>query len=241
MKTVAIIQARMSSTRLEGKVLLPLRENELVLDSVFNRIIKSKTIDEVVIATSIAMSDDEIEIYCKKKNYPVVRGSLEDVLERFYFAAMQYNADIIVRVTADSPLIDFMLNDSLMDFFSAHKLDYAGVPQEYLARGISTEIFNFDSLERTFKEALAPHREHVTSYMYTNPHIFKCLRMDPPAIYRLSQKYRLTLDTQEDYQVIKSIFTSFDAEYIEIKDVIEFLQNNPNISKINSSYIQKGL
>ncbi|MCX7920742.1 MAG: glycosyltransferase family protein [Clostridia bacterium] len=239
MRTVAIIQARMSSSRLPGKVMLPLRNNERVIDSVYNRIGKSKLIDEVVIATSVDDSDNEIQEYGQKKGYSITRGSLDDVLGRFYHAAKQYEADTVVRITADCPLVDYMLNDELIQFFRENDLDYAGIKHGSTALGIPTEVCSFSALERAYNIAVPPHREHVTTFMYNNPDLFKCSRVDVSGEYSDSRHYRLTLDTKEDYEVIKAAFENIKADYITIGQVNEFLKNNECISKLNCRITQK--
>ncbi|WP_432407111.1 cytidylyltransferase domain-containing protein [Wukongibacter sp. M2B1] len=241
MKKIAIIQARMSSSRLPGKVLLPLKDDNTVLDFTFNRIKKSKLVDDVIVATSTDSSDDEIQIHCRDKNYKVERGSLEDVLSRYYDTAKKYKADVIIRVTADCPLVDPYLNDDLIKFFLDNQLDYAGVKQGGLALGIATEIFTFDSLEKAYLYARHSHREHVTSYIYYNHADFNCLRMMPSEVYTKTKNYRLTLDTKEDYIVIKSIFENIKSDYIDIGEIIAYFKNNPYIALINSKVVQKGV
>lgn len=238
---IAIIQARMSSTRLPGKVMLHLRDNELVIDSVYSRIKKSKFIDKVVIATSIHESDDNLVEYCKKRRYIVERGSLEDVLSRYYDVAKKYKKEIIVRVTADNPLVDTILTDELIKFFLEGNFDYVSIRKDDIGIGLGTEVFNFKSLEKAYLQAQGIHREHVTSYLYSKPNIFNCSFINPPEIYKKTKSYRLTLDTKEDYSVIKSIFESYNTNYITVENIISFFNDNPSIARINAEIIQKSV
>lgn len=239
MKTLAIIQARMSSTRLPGKVLLPLIGDFRVLDSVYHRIKKAE-VDDVIIGTSIDFSDDAILSFCESRGYKVERGSLDDVLERYYNIAKKYDADIIVRVTADCPLVDIELSNIIIEKLKANSLDYVGVKSDTIALGLSTEVFSFEALQKAYILAKGPHREHVTSYIYNHPDKFKVERVMSPINYRLTCGYRLTLDVKEDYEVLKNIFEN-TSEDVKISEVISYLNKNPDIAIMNSGIVQKGV
>lgn len=240
-KVVAVIQARMSSSRLPGKVLLPLKRDYRVLDSVYKRVMKSIMIDNTVIAISNDSSDDCLYEFCENRDYSVFRGSLDDVLKRVYYTADQQNADIVVRVTADCPLVAPYLIDDVIKFYNTQKFDYAGVKRDSIALGLSAEVISFDVLKKAYQEAEKPHREHVTSYIYSNSQKFNCGRMFPGRKYRQTKNYRLTLDTEADYRVLKDIFYNLGGDFISIRKLTEYLHENPEIASMNSDVQQKGI
>ena len=195
MKTVAIIQARMGSSRLPGKVLMDLG-GQTVLERVVRRVQHCKYVDEIVVATSILPVDDEIVATCGQMDVPVFRGSESDVLDRFLMAADAHHADICVRITADCPLIDPGLSDEIIRLFKQANppVDYASnkIPQSY-PRGLDTEVFTIAALKRAWQNASLPYeRAHVTIYIYEHPEQFKLLSITSD-VERAD--WRWTLDT----------------------------------------------
>jgi spore coat polysaccharide biosynthesis protein SpsF len=232
-KVVAIIQARMSSTRLPGKVMLVLN-NDTVLYQVVSRVRKAN-VDDVIIATSNHSSDDAIVKFCQEQKISYYRGSLNNVLSRYYMAAKEYEADIVVRITSDCPLYDHtILNDMLSEF---NNCDYlSNCFERTFPRGLDTEIFTFKSLEKTYNQAKRDQeKEHVTPYIWQNPHLFKL--KNHISNNNLSN-HRWTLDTKEDYQLIQSIYQNLGDDFTT-KEVIEFLEKNPDIFSINQHIEQK--
>ena len=151
MNVVAIIQARLGSTRLPGKVLKKI-QNKVVLDYVIDRLKTCKKIDEIVLAITTNKKDDVLEKYAKDKKINYIRGSEEDVLSRYYEAAKKYNADIIVRITSDCPLIDPKIVDEIITKHLENNADYtANIIERTYPRGLDTEVFNFNTLETSFK------------------------------------------------------------------------------------------
>jgi len=241
LKTVAIIQARMGSTRLPGKVLKKLK-NKTVLEHVVNRVADVDIIDQIVIATSTLPTDDVIEREALGIGAFVYRGDENDVLSRYYEAAVKYNADNIVRITSDCPLVDTNVTSDIIRFYLDHNYDYVSncLVRSY-PRGLDTEVFSFGSLERAYKEANTPaQREHVTPYIYQNRDKFSVY--DYVSEVDLSS-YRWTLDTQEDWDLINKIYDSLYNEntIFNMNQVVALMQQNPWLSEINAHVVQKHL
>jgi spore coat polysaccharide biosynthesis protein SpsF len=246
MKTVAIIQARMGSTRLPGKVLKTLGEKP-VLWHVVRRVRAATGIDDLIVATSTADADVEILNFCLQEGVNVYRGSEFDVLARFYQAAKMMSADIILRFTADCPLLDpevitEMIREFRQERTQESKPDYfSNIQTRTFPRGLDTEIFTFSALEKTFQTAGQPfEREHVTPFMYQHPEKFVCAEYRSPED---NSRFRLTLDTHEDYELLTAIFTHFAGmgPGFSLKQVLDFLREFPDLEKINAHIEQKKL
>ncbi|MCF6296413.1 MAG: glycosyltransferase family protein [Flavobacteriaceae bacterium] len=233
-KTICIVQARMSSTRLPGKVLLDLG-GKPVLQQVFNQISNAKLIDKIVLATSIDSSDDLLEKWAKNSNNLFYRGSLNNVLERYYYAAKEFSADVIVRITADCPLVDPKIIDSIIELFNKENYDYcSNTITPTFPDGLDVEVLKFVALEKAYINAtLLSEIEHVTPYIKNNPQLFKIGMYSSKTDY---SSLRWTLDNKEDYEFLKLIFNKFsnECDYISWEKAIKFLANNESISKINS-------
>lgn len=203
MTVIAIIQARMSSSRLPGKVLLPLG-GVPVLNHVVSRIKSCKTIDKVIVATSMDPLDDAIENYCYQSNYDLFRGSLLDVLDRYYQCAKTMNAKTIVRITADCPVIDPVIVDAVVTGFLAGGYDYYSLSGEF-PDGLDCAVIAFEALEKANKYAtLTSDREHVGSYIYsTAKEYFKIGGLE---IFNKLSDIRLTLDEPADFKLLTLIF-----------------------------------
>lgn len=240
---VCIIQARTRSSRLPNKVLLPLPygSNTTVLEQVVNRVNKSHLINEIVVATTINSQDDAIEKLCLSKHISCFRGSQDNVLERYYQAALEKNATIVVRVTSDCPCIDYEIIDSIIEKHLTEKNDYtSNTLERSFLHGLDCEVFNFSVLEKAEKNATEKfEREHVTSYIYrTNKEQMKIGQLLATAD---NSNIRITLDTKEDYTLL---LTVFDYLYNAQKDflcadIINLFKNKPWLCDINSSIIQK--
>ena len=168
----AIIQARMGSTRLPGKVLKNMNGSSL-LEIQIERVKKSKNIKNIVVATSININDDEIEKFCLQKEINFYRGSENDVLSRYYECAKIYNIQTIVRLTADCPLIDPVIIDKVIDLFIENDVDYSSntVPPDtsFWPDGSDVEVFSFEAIEKAYKKAKKQEdREHVTFFFWKN-------------------------------------------------------------------------
>ncbi|MCX7875178.1 MAG: glycosyltransferase family protein [Melioribacteraceae bacterium] len=235
----AIIQARLGSTRLPQKIFLPLFDKP-ILWHVVERVKKSKLIKNVIVATTDLEEDDLVENFCINNNINFFRGSSDDVLSRYYYAAKKFQSDLIVRITADCPLIDSNIIDEVINFYLNNNVDYASnVLERTFPRGYDTEVFSFNALEKAFIEAEnLSEREHVTPFIYNHPDLFKLLSFKHKKDYSF---YRLTVDTQEDYSLIKIIYDSLFIKnnFFGLTEVINFLENNPELTKINQHIEQK--
>lgn len=220
MKVAAIIQARIGSTRLPGKVLKKICVIPVVLH-VVNRIRQCKSIDDIIVATSVEKENDELVELLNKEKVKVFRGSEDDVLDRFYKAARENEVDIIVRVTSDNPLIDYRRLDELVQKLIENNLDYCCNAK--FPVGSSGEAFTIEALEKAYENAEKQYdREHVTPYIKEHNEIFKqdivCSDVDLSNI-------RITLDTIEDYEFITKIYEGLFDKYphFTTDDIIAFL------------------
>lgn len=237
MKIVCIVQARISSSRLPAKILLPGYNKPLLLHLI-ERLKKSKLINSVIVATSKNPLDDLIYDLCSLKKIKVYRGNLNDLLSRYYNCAKKHNADHIVRVTSDCPLIDPKIIDLMIrKYLSLKKLDFLSNthPPSY-PDGFDVEIFSFRALEKAFRSAKKSYeREHVTPFIWDNPKKFRLFNYTSLKNDNLYKKYRLTLDYKEDFFVIWGIFNALykKKKYFELKHIIDFLKKRPKILKNN--------
>lgn len=237
-----IIQARMRSARLYGKVLLPLG-NKPVLWHVVNRCKKAKLQDKIIVATSNKKTDDAIQEFCNNNDVPVFRGDEQNVLKRYYDTAHKFHSTNIVRITADCPLIDPNIIDLCIKTFQNNNCDYASNTLERtFPRGLDVEIFSFKTLEKAYQNAQNLYeQEHVTPYIWENKsNEFTVQNIIAPKEYHYPH-IRLTLDTEKDYALLKIIYDTFyKGTPIENKNVLTFLQNHKEIRLINSAVKQKG-
>lgn len=241
MRIVAIIQARMGSTRLPGKILKKVNGRPL-LSYQLERLQQSNFISDLVIATTTDEKDDVIVEFCKLNNILWFRGSEEDVLARYYETAKRFNADAIVRITSDCPIIDVQVVNKTITYFMDNNFDYVSntVDRTY-PRGLDTEVFTFAALEKAHKEAVIERdREHVTAYFYTNPDIFKIAGVRNEVDY---SKYRWTVDTEEDFQLIENIIENLYSEnpQFTLYDTVKLMEANPDWFYINAHIEQKKL
>jgi len=239
-RTVAIVQARMGSTRLPGKVMLPLL-GEPVLTRVMRRAARARTLDEVVVATTTLAEDDAIVALAAAEGWPVVRGSETDLLDRYLVAARAHDAEVVVRITSDCPLIDPDVIDATVRAFRAADVDYASntlEPPTY-PRGLDVEVVARAALERGGREDADPSwREHATPYLYRHPELFRLLRV--PADDHHAD-VRWTLDTPEDYQLIGRIYEAFGRDDFSWREALAVVDANPPWASINSGVTQKAV
>ena len=233
---VAIIQARMGSSRLPGKSLAEI-EGRPMLWRVIDRTKRATLVDRVVVATSTAAADDAIEKMCQEIGIPCHRGSENDVLDRFYHAARAEKAAQVVRITADCPLIDPEVVDRVVRRFQRGDLDYASnaMVRTY-PDGLDTEICSFSALERAWHESTkSAEREHVTPYLRSGK--FRTANVENNAT-SLYQHYRWTVDEAEDLEFIRAVYKGFrDREIFKMKDILELIEKNPSLAKMNSDIV----
>lgn len=244
-KIVATIEARMKSTRLPGKVLLPLGEKPSLVQ-MYLRAVQSKFVDEVVIATTDDSSDDEIVEICKLNNIPYFRGSMDNVMSRVLETAKSRDADYIVELTGDCPLVDPKLVDELIEFYFNGKYDYVyNRLDKGLADGFDVQVFSTERLEYVSTQTTDPiDLVHVSCYFYNNPELFKIGSLkygEETNLY--TPDWALTLDEPEDYQLIKKVFEALngDQNLFTAHDVIHYLKANPELMKINENIRRKDL
>lgn len=240
MKVVAIIQARMESTRLPGKVLLDLAR-EPMLVRVVDRARRGTALHKVVIATTTKPADDAIVQLCAERGWPWFRGSENDVLDRYYRAAVAYGADVVIRITSDCPLVDPLILDNVVHELVERQpdIDYASTafPRRTFPRGLDTEVIRFDALERTWREDRNPvWREHVTPYIYHNPHAF---RIHGVMNNEDLSHMRWTVDTFEDLTFMRKIYDYFCHDRFSWLEVLGVLEQHPEWLNINRHVEQK--
>lgn len=236
MKIIAIIQARMSSTRLPGKVLMELA-GKPVLAHVVERLQTCQRVNGVMVATSIDASDDLIERWCAQSKVPCYRGSLLDVLDRYVQAARTCEADAVVRITADCPAIDPNIVDEVIEKFLSDNYDFYGLKGEF-PDGLDCTVFATSALERAWREASLPsEREHVGPYIEKNPQLFRSGGLER---FRGLQHLRWTLDEPRDYAFLIEIFSRlyrankpFSAE-----DVLALIEREPELVAINADIVR---
>jgi spore coat polysaccharide biosynthesis protein SpsF len=240
MKIVAIIQARMGSTRLPGKVLMDIAGTTM-LDHVCSRTAQSESVDEVVVATSTRSHDDAITKECERLGVACFRGSENDVLDRYFKAAKSCGASVVARITSDCPLIDAQIVDRIIRELIAANADYSSntISRTY-PRGLDAEAMKIEALESAWKNADQPfQREHVTPYIYQNPSLFA---LHPVTIDDDHSSLRWTVDTIEDLEFVRSVFEHLGSSLnVSWTDVMRLLNENPEIAALNSHIEQKGL
>lgn len=239
-RTVAIIQARMGSTRLPGKVLLDLA-GEPMLARVVARAGRAETLDGLVIATSTEPADAALAALCAARGWPCSRGSRDDVLDRYHRAAQEHGAEVVVRITSDCPLIEPEIIDRVVREFLDRRpaVDYASnfLPRRTYPRGLDVEVFGLGTLERLWREDQSPAwREHVTEYLCQHPERF--------AIHgvlddRDRSAMRWTVDTPEDLDLVRHIYGAFGHDRFSYREVLVLLEANPGWLELNRHVQQK--
>ena len=235
MKIICVIQARMNSKRLRGKVLLKL-QNKPVLNHIIDRVKQSKYIDSVIVATTYKPEDLKIVKLCKKLSIKYYRGKVNDVLSRYYYVGKKYSADAILRVTADCPLIDPKIIDKICRGFINNNFDSYGLIGNF-PDGLDCTVYKFASLKKAYLYATKKSdREHVGTYIDNNP---KKFRVGGLKLFNKKKYYRWTLDQKEDYIFIKKIYENlYNNKIFYTNDVLNFIKNNPKIESINSTIIR---
>ena len=240
MKTVAIVQARMGSNRLPGKVLLDLY-GQSVLARVVRRLRRASLLQEVIVATSVAKKDDAVVTECDRLTVGCFRGSEHDVLDRYYSCAQARAADAVVRVTADCPLIDPEIVDAVVQLFSRTDCDYASnaLVSTY-PRGLDVEVFTMVALSRSWREATRSYeREHVTPYIYEHPDQFRVVSVKADADY---SQHRWTIDTIEDLELLREIYSRFgNRDHFGWREVLSVVEREPGLAAINAHVVQKAV
>jgi spore coat polysaccharide biosynthesis protein SpsF len=238
LKTVAIIQARLGSTRLPRKVLLPLAGRPM-LAHVIERVRRATRVDEVLVATTTNEADAEIVGLCEELDCPSFRGDEQDVLDRYFQAAKARDASNVVRVTSDCPVIDPAIIDDVLGALADTGADYASniAPRRTFPRGLDTEAFTFATLERCWREATEPSsREHVTAFIYRHSEFFS---LECVTHFKDCSAHRWTVDTPEDYALVERVYRHFGHNRFLWQDVLALLELHPDWANLNADIQQK--
>jgi spore coat polysaccharide biosynthesis protein SpsF len=237
LRTVAIIQARTGSTRLPGKTLLPLLGAPM-LTRVMRRTGRARTLQGVVVATTRLAEDDPIVALADAEGWPIERGSETDLLDRYLQAARAHDAEVVVRITSDCPLIDPGVIDATVQAFLSSDVDYASntLPPATYPRGLDVEVISREALERTERQDHdAAWREHVTPYVYRNPGLFRLLRV--PSTENHSD-LRWSVDTAEDYDLVTRIYGALGRDDFTWREALAVVEA-AGWSSINRHVTQK--
>lgn len=230
-----IVQARMGSTRLPGKVLMNVDEKNPILYHVITQLQNCKFIDKIIVATTELKEDNRIEEFVTSMNIDCFRGSSNNVLDRYYRCAQKFSLSTIVRITADNPLIDPTIVDDVINIFTSNSFDY--VSNAHISRsfpyGTETEVFSFNALEKAWKNAKTDYdKEHVTPYFYTNPDKFNIFDViNKKNISHL----RWTVDKADDLKLVQIILSKIKKRPVLMIDVIDLFSKEPNLIKINTN------
>jgi spore coat polysaccharide biosynthesis protein SpsF len=239
MKTIAIIQARLGSTRLPGKVLRDIG-GKTMIERVVERIERCEKIDDIVIATTKELADRPLVEFCQNKRWNVFAGSEHDVLSRYVGAAEAFKADQIVRITSDCPLIEpTIVNKTVHLLSTVMGIDYASNfhPQRRFPRGLDCEIITREALGRIDRLAQDPHyREHVTLFAYRNASQFTIASVNSENDW---SHLRWTVDTSEDLELVDSIYRHFGEQEFNWKDILAAYPTHPRWLTINQHCTQK--
>jgi spore coat polysaccharide biosynthesis protein SpsF len=233
---LAILQARVSSSRLPGKVLKPLLGVPMLLRQI-ERLKKSRKIDRLLVATSAEPADDPIEKLCKENGIACYRGSLNDVLDRFYQATRRFDPEHVVRLTADCPLTDAKLIDEVIGFYLDGGFDYASnAIQATYPDGLDMEVFRSSCLEQAWREAALPsQREHVTPFIHQQPHLFKI------GHYKNSSDLsdlRWTVDEPKDFELVTMVYEALYPKNPDFstQEILQLLDQRPELAHWNTAH-----
>ena len=235
---IAITQARMSSSRCPGKVLKPILGYPMAWHQ-WERTLQAQSLDQCILATSTDPSDDSLAAYFLKNKQAVFRGSLNNVLNRYYECAKHYKASHVVRLTADCPLIDPQIIDKVVATHLKNNNDYTS--SALFPVGMSVEVFRFSALEKAYYEAhLSSQREHVTLFIYRNPELFK---LEEVTHAKNLSYLRWTVDYPEDFEFVEQVYKKLYPlnPNFRMNDVIQLLENEPKLMQINAHMEHNGL
>lgn len=241
-KVLCIVQARMGSERLPGKVMKKLGNVPMIAHTL-SRAASGRTVDQVVLATSDKPSEKEMVDYLTENGWQVFTGDEENVLKRYVDCEAVYHGDIIIRVTGDCPFIDGNIIDHVVSYFLMNDFDYVrlDVPDTFI-RGFDVEVFSREAMLRTYDiarqiEGNSPYKEHVTYYMYKHPEEFKIGYVRGSALY--NKDYRLCVDTPEDFELVTKVYEALDNPYAAAREIVKYLEEHPEVAAINRDTVQK--
>jgi len=231
----AIIQARTGSTRLPNKI-FKLIEGKPLIWHITERVKQAKLVDTVIIATTTNPVDDSVEQWCKENSVAIYRGSENDVLNRYYMAALEFKADVVIRITCDDPFKDPGVIDETVNYFLTHQFDFASNnnPPTF-PEGLDVEVMSFKTLETMEQNAATDfEREHVTQYVYKNPEKFS---VGNYPFERNLSRLRWTIDTEKDLEMARVVYSKlYPAKpFFTYKDILKLLDEQPEITEINQN------
>jgi len=233
MTTGCIVQARMGSTRLAGKVLMEIIDGKSVLYHVINQLKYCKSFKKLIVATTTLPEDDKIVQFCTDNNIDYFRGDSKNVLERHYKCAEKFSLSTIIRMPSDKPLLDPEVVDKVVEAFNSNSYDYITnfLPSTYPS-GTEVEVLSFDSLKKTWENAVLPsEKEHVTNYIYNHRDDFRIFNVKNE---KDLSRFRWAVDTEEDYILVKKIISKIDKEPILISDILDLFEREPELIEINA-------
>ena len=241
MKIISTIEARMTSSRLPGKPMLK-ASGQTMMEHLIKRLQKVKSIDTIILATTINETDDILADHCKDMGLEVFRGSEDDVMGRVIGAAEMLDADIIVEITGDCPIIDPSLIEQTIQIYKNNSVDYvSNCNVRSYPDGMDVQVFSLDVLKKSGNMTSDPlDREHVTLHIRNNPNLFSHINIVAPP-EQFWPDLGVTLDEENDYKLIKTIINNFDRNYLfSCSEIISFLKNNRDLLKINADIKRKG-
>lgn len=227
-----IVQARMGSTRLPGKVLMDVTQGKSVLHYVINQLKHCESIEKIIVATTTLQEDDKIVQFCLDNNVSYFRGDSKNVLERHYRCAEKFSLSTIIRIPSDKPLLDPEVVDKVVGTFNSNDYDYVTnfLPSTYPG-GTEVEVFSFVSLKKSWEKAILPsEKEHVTVYIYNHRDDFRIFNVVNSEDL---SNFRWAVDRIEDLKLVREIVSKIHKNPILIKDILELFKNEPNLVEIN--------
>ncbi len=239
---MTVIQTRTGSTRLPAKALLPLGGKPLFV-RMAERVNQASHSSDVIVATTCHAEDNVIERICMKESIPCFRGHPLDLLDRHYKAAVRHNADAVVKIPSDCPLIDISVIDRVLGFFKEHREQFDYVSNLHPATypdGNDVEVFTLKALETAWKNAGKDfEREHTTPYIWENPGLFRIGNVVWETGFDLSMSHRWVLDYEEDYRVILAVYNALSSRdpFFGIDNILAYLDENPSIRSLNEKYL----
>ena len=239
MKIIAIIQTRLGSTRLPGKAMLEILDKPIIWH-IYNRLKFCHNLDEIVISTGDSKNNFEISDYAKKNDLLIFEGSETDLIDRIYQTAKKFQATAVVRITGDSPLVDPKIVDQVISAYKNNENQFdivSNCKKPSFPYGLEVEIFSIESLKKMWLDIKKPEiREWFPLFIEKNPKYFKILNISNSQDI---SKFRWTLDYEEDYEFIKTIYQHLYSkkQVFDMKDILELLKTNPDLVKINEKYV----
>ena len=238
MKIVIVIQARTSSTRLPNKVLLPVAGKPM-LERMIERVGAARGAFEMIVATTHLPGDDPIRSLCKKISVRCHSGHVTDLLDRHYSASAELNADVVVKIPSDCPLISPSVIERVLNVFLDH-LNYDFVSNLHPATypdGNDVEVITFEALERALTQAKFDYqREHTTPFFWDQPELFRIANVEWETGLDYSMSHRWTVEYPEDYQFVRSVFEHFGESVFELSEILRLLEQKPELMEINRTY-----